>query len=214
MSKTSSISHRSSAFIVASALAAIASCQSANQKLAYPRFASAMAEYEDDFEWEPIEFTTEDGYVLTSFIIKKKDQKNINPPVLVHHGNGQDAATWIKTLTPENPRFKEVEVQVLVEPEEPAEPAPEETENGDTEETSATDETTTSEETEATGETTEVSDETTATEESTSGSGGTEETTIEGEGEEDEEEEELPPEPVYVTEIKQVRFIEDTPFML
>ena len=160
-----------------------------------------MAEYEEDFEWEPIEFTTEDGYILTSFIIKKKDQKNINPPVLVHHGNGQDAATWIKTLTPENPRFNEVEVQVLVEPEEPAEPAPEETENGDTEGTSQSDETTTPEETETTGETTEVSGETTATEESSSGSGGTEETTVEGNGEEEEEEEQLPPEPVYVTEI-------------
>ena len=104
-----------------------------------------MAEYEEDFEWEPIEFTTEDGYVLTSFIIKKIGQKNINPPVLVHHGNGQDAATWIKTLTPENPRFNEVEVQVLVEPEEIPEAEPAETENGSTtEETSAsTEETTT-----------------------------------------------------------------------
>ena len=151
MSKTSTIGHRS-AFIVASALAAIASCQSANQKLAYPRFASAMAEYEEEFEWEPIEFTTEDGYVLTSFIIKKLGQKNISPPVLVHHGNGQDAATWIKTLTPENPRFNEVEVQVLVEPEEPAEPEPAETENGETEELPSDEETTTSEETAATEE--------------------------------------------------------------
>ena len=111
-----------------------------------------MAEYEEEFEWEPIEFTTEDGYVLTSFIIKKLGQKNISPPVLVHHGNGQDAATWIKTLTPENPRFNEVEVQVLVEPEEPAEPEPAETENGETEELPSDEETTTSEETAATEE--------------------------------------------------------------
>ena len=111
-----------------------------------------MAEYEDDFEWEPIEFTTEDGYILTSFIIKKIGHEMGNPPVLVHHGNGQDAATWIKTLTPENPRFNEVEVQVLVEPEEPAEPEPAETENGETEELPSDEETTTSEETAATEE--------------------------------------------------------------
>ena len=69
-----------------------------------------MAEYEDEFSWEPIEFATEDGYILTSFIIKSIEGEMTNPPVLVHHGNGQDAATWIKSLTPENPQFDEVTV--------------------------------------------------------------------------------------------------------
>ena len=96
-----------SAFII-SALTAVSECQTANQKLAYPRFAEAMAEYEEEYEWEPIEFTTEDSYVLTSFIIKRRGIEMGNPPVLVHHGNGQDAASWITSLTPDEPRFDEI----------------------------------------------------------------------------------------------------------
>ena len=86
----------------------MADCQTANQKLWYSRFAEVMSEYENDYTWEPIEMRTEDNYILTSFIIKAVGVKMIKPPVVVHHGNGQDAAIWIKSLTPENPRFDEV----------------------------------------------------------------------------------------------------------
>ena len=104
-----------------------------------------MAEYKEDFEWEPIEFTTDQGYVLTSFIVKKIGHDMGNPPVLVHHGNGQDAASWIEKLTPENPRFNDVEVQVPIEPEEtveeePAEPEAEPEAEATTDETNATEE--------------------------------------------------------------------------
>ena len=77
-----------------------------------------MAEYEDDFSWEPVEFQTEDSYILTSFVISKRGHAMDNPPVLVHHGNGQDAASWIESLTPQNPRFDEVIEEVKKEEEE------------------------------------------------------------------------------------------------
>ena len=164
-----------------------------------------MAEYEDDFEWEPIEFTTEDGYILTSFIIKKIGHEMGNPPVLVHHGNGQDAATWIKSLTPANPRFDEEEVIVECDPEDIVEP-----------EESVEDETTVEPEAEGaaeqengTTENNETTDGSTATDENTEGDGGLVETTPDVEEEEEKEDE-----PCEKTEIKQVRWVEDTPFML
>ena len=40
-----------------------------------------------------------------------------NPPVLIHHGNGQDAASWIKSLSPKNPRFTEIIPEVVEEEE-------------------------------------------------------------------------------------------------
>ena len=84
---SSSCLNKRSAFIV-SVLAAVAHCQTANQKNAYPRFAAAMEEYEDDYSWLPIEFQTDDGYILTSFIIEHRRNEMLNPPVLVHHGMG------------------------------------------------------------------------------------------------------------------------------
>ena len=58
-----------------------------------------------DYEWDPIEFTTEDGYILTSFIISKKGEEMRNPPILVHHDHGQDAASWLETLKSDGTPF-------------------------------------------------------------------------------------------------------------
>ena len=52
----------------------------------------------DVYQWEPIEFTTLDGYILTSFMITLRNQEMENPPVMVHHGNGWDAASWFESL--------------------------------------------------------------------------------------------------------------------
>ena len=57
-----------------------------------------MEAFVDDYEWEPVEFTTDDGYILTTFIISKKGVDMPNPPIMVHHGNGYDAASWLEEL--------------------------------------------------------------------------------------------------------------------
>ncbi len=53
----------------------------------------------EKYQWEPIELTTPDGYVLTSFIISKAYNEEMpNPPVIIQHGNGQDGAMWLQAL--------------------------------------------------------------------------------------------------------------------
>lgn len=47
-----------------------------------------MTEYANEYTWEPIEFRSDDNYILTSFIIKAIGVEMNKPPVLVHHGNG------------------------------------------------------------------------------------------------------------------------------
>ena len=58
-----------------------------------------MSPFESDYTWEPIEYTTDDGYVLTAFIVAKGKSEDMPfPPVIVQHGNGWDAASWVQEL--------------------------------------------------------------------------------------------------------------------
>ena len=69
------------------------------QHPSFPRFTLAMAPFEGQFKWEPVEMTTSDGYILTSFVVSQlSEELNVNPPVIVHHGNGWDAASWMMSL--------------------------------------------------------------------------------------------------------------------
>ena len=49
-------------------LATLAECQSATQKTNYPRMDEAMKSF-TDYTWTPVEFTTDDDFILTSFMI-------------------------------------------------------------------------------------------------------------------------------------------------
>jgi len=65
-----------------------------------------MRSYEAEYQWEPIEMTTDDGYTITSFIITLAfDEKMPNPPVIINHGNGWDAATWMQSLQKDGKPF-------------------------------------------------------------------------------------------------------------
>jgi len=94
--------------VVAASVATMAACQTALQMKNYSRFTAAMESYTEDYTWEPIELTTDDDYVLTSFMITGKEEKSMkNPPVLIHHGEGQDAASWMTSLaTDSKPKAK------------------------------------------------------------------------------------------------------------
>ena len=62
----------------------------------YKRWADAMAVY--NATWEPFNVTTVDGYNLTLFHITGNETGTFTPdkdPVLIQHGNLQDAASWI-----------------------------------------------------------------------------------------------------------------------
>lgn len=71
--------------VVGAIIATMAASQSQLQKDTYPRFTEVMEDFAEDYTWEPIEMTTDDDYVLTSFLITSKDDENEmdNPPVLI-----------------------------------------------------------------------------------------------------------------------------------
>ena len=73
--------------------------QTLAQRTAFKRWDKAFEPYEKDFKWEPVEHTSADGYILISFVITAKaDSVAPNPPVLIQHGNGWDAASWLASL--------------------------------------------------------------------------------------------------------------------
>lgn len=55
------------------------------------------------YAWEAVKVPTEDGFTLTTFHVTGKKAKDgtvvtreaTEPPVLVQHGLGSDAATWL-----------------------------------------------------------------------------------------------------------------------
>ena len=59
-----------------------------------------MQDYVADYAWEPVEVTTEDGYILTMFKISNRHLNYHDHPksVLYQHGYGQDATTGIGAL--------------------------------------------------------------------------------------------------------------------
>ncbi len=79
---------RSSPSFVLAALAAlycsVANGQTAKQKATYSRMDKAFEFAYERYQWEPVELTTSDGYVLTTFIISKAfDEEMPNPPVII-----------------------------------------------------------------------------------------------------------------------------------
>ena len=66
----------------------------------YDQFQDVMGTW-PQYLWEPIEVQTDDGYILTMFHVwnqEKRDAAN-KGPILFQHGNGYDAATWLKGMT-------------------------------------------------------------------------------------------------------------------
>lgn len=67
----------------------------------YMVFSSVMQRH--GYTWEAVKVKTEDGYTLTTFHVTGKVAKDgttitreaTEPPVLVQHGLGSDAATWL-----------------------------------------------------------------------------------------------------------------------
>jgi len=67
----------------------------------YYTFAGVMSEH--GYTWEAVKVPTEDGFTLTTFHVTGKVAKDgtvtsreaTEPPVLVQHGLGTDAATWL-----------------------------------------------------------------------------------------------------------------------
>ena len=69
----------------------------------YTEFRAVM--HRHGYAWEAFKVPTEDGYTLTTFRVTGKVQDDgsvvtrepTEPPVLVQHGLGSDAATWLWT---------------------------------------------------------------------------------------------------------------------
>ena len=67
----------------------------------YMTFSSVMQRH--GYTWEAVKVKTEDGYTLTTFHVTGKvapdgstvTREATEPPVLVQHGLGSDAATWL-----------------------------------------------------------------------------------------------------------------------
>lgn len=65
----------------------------------YPTFTAKFAEH--DIKWEPVEVTTDDGYILTLFHLlgdANGDWKVTRPSVLYIHGMGGDGTEFTSTL--------------------------------------------------------------------------------------------------------------------
>ena len=65
-------------------------------KTPYKRFAKLMDKY--GFSWEPVEVTTDDGHILTTFHVTGNSQGPFSPskpPVLIMHGDESDGAEWL-----------------------------------------------------------------------------------------------------------------------
>ena len=58
----------------------------------YPRFDNLMKDY-SDYNWEAVEVTTEDGYILTAFHIIGNVETTMDP-VLFMHGSYIDGVDW------------------------------------------------------------------------------------------------------------------------
>ena len=65
----------------------------------YPDFAQVMDTTFPDVDWEAIEVTTDDGYILTLFHIWKEDLLNDSVgPIMLQHGRGGYATTWLQMM--------------------------------------------------------------------------------------------------------------------
>ena len=62
----------------------------------YFRFWRVMRNNYSNYEWEPLDVVTEDGYKLTLFHVWHPDYADPSlGPVLWHHGDSMDAAIWL-----------------------------------------------------------------------------------------------------------------------
>ena len=72
--------------------------QSEDDKLKYPEFTRFMHHW--GYSWEAFTLTTEDAYILTTFHITGREGHKVEPdpalnPVLMMHGQGCDATSWV-----------------------------------------------------------------------------------------------------------------------
>jgi hypothetical protein len=58
------------------------------QRQLYPDWALAMADYENEYGWEPYEVVTEDDYILTIFKVFKRGYTGQTESVLFQQGYG------------------------------------------------------------------------------------------------------------------------------
>ena len=67
----------------------------------YERFEDLMGRL--GYTWDPYKTQTEDGYVLTLFHVTGKTDEGLftptKPPVLMNHGDFQDAASWLRDVS-------------------------------------------------------------------------------------------------------------------
>ena len=65
----------------------------------YPEFSAAMDLSLPDCDWEAIEVTTDDGYILTLFHVWKADQINAGlGPIMFQHDKDSYAVDWITQM--------------------------------------------------------------------------------------------------------------------
>ena len=64
--------------------------------MSYPRFENEMSEWYPSYQWEALEVTTADNYILTMFHIWNDETRDSSKgPVLFQHGMEMDGVDWI-----------------------------------------------------------------------------------------------------------------------
>ena len=65
--------------------------------MSYPRFETVMSDQFPDYQWEAIEVTTSDSYILTMFHIYKEDAlDDTKGPVFFQHGASMDGVEFVE----------------------------------------------------------------------------------------------------------------------
>ena len=71
---------------------------SVNNTTDYSSFSEVMNTW--GYTWEPVEVTTDDGYILTSFHITGPLQSEKKASILIQHGLFGDAQNWLRYVAP------------------------------------------------------------------------------------------------------------------
>ena len=84
--------------VVAAAMVSQAFAQTEEEMIKYPEFTRFMHHW--GYEWEAFTLTTDDEYKLTTFHITAKKGQKVEPdpalnPVMLMHGLGCDATSWV-----------------------------------------------------------------------------------------------------------------------
>ena len=78
----------------------------------YLSFGEIMEERYPDYKWEPLEVTTDDGYILTLNHIWKEGVSDADAkgPILFQHGDQMDSGMWLDWQAVPAPQFAFVEL--------------------------------------------------------------------------------------------------------